>query len=102
MIQMDPHSQIRTTSQPCQLHTRHVPESHVNHRHHVWPLGEGGPNIEDNIIVACPTGHSNLHDLLQHFRIHQGEPPYAVMRRYSLEERKYAKLGWERMRRGSM
>lgn len=98
----DPHSQIRLTTQPCQLHSRHMPETHINHRHHVFPLGDGGPDIEDNIVVVCPTGHTNLHDLISHYKMYQGNPPYQITRRYSLEERKYAKLGWDRISRKSM
>lgn len=103
MSEMDPHSQIRGTSQPCQVHlTKHIPESHINHRHHVYTLGDGGPDIEDNIVVVCPTGHSNIHDLLSHYRMLQGRVPYAINRRYSLGERKIAKLGYDRMLRKAM
>ncbi len=102
MSETDPHTQIRTTSQPCELHTRHMPETHVNHRHHVWPLGEGGPNTNDNIIVVCATGHYNIHDLLSFYKMHMGKVPYAIVRRYSQEERRYAKLGYDRLTRGFM
>lgn len=98
----DPHTQIRSTTQPCQVHNRHMPESHINHRHHVWPKGDGGPDIEDNIIVVCATGHYNIHDLLSHFRMLQGNVPYSVLRRYSHDERRYAKLGYERIVRKAM
>ncbi len=98
----DPHSQIRTTTQPCQLHSKHIPESHVNHRHHIWPKADGGPDTGDNIIVACPTGHSNVHDLLSFYRMHMGNVPYAVTRRYSFKEREIAKLGFDRLTRRSL
>lgn len=98
----EPTEVLRTTVQPCLLHRKHMPESHVNHRHHIWPLGEGGPNTEDNIIVVCATGHYNIHDLLAHYKMHRGVLPYSVTKRYSFEERKYAKLGWERIMRKSM
>lgn len=102
MNEADPHSELRTTSQPCQLHKTHIPEPHVNHRHHVYPLGDGGPDIADNIIVACPTGHYSVHDLLAHYRMLMGKVPYAITRRYSVEERKYAKLGYDRIVRKAM
>lgn len=98
----DPHSQIRTTTQPCQLHQKHTPESHINHRHHVWSKGDGGPDIEDNIIVVCPTGHYNTHDLLNHYRMLMGNVPYSILRRYSTKERYYAELGYKRMMRKAM
>lgn len=102
MTQADPHSQLRTTSQPCELHTKHTPESHINHRHHVWPKGDGGPDILDNIVVVCATGHYNIHDLLEHYKMLGGNVPYGVLRRYALGERKYAKLGYDRLTRKSM
>lgn len=89
--------QIRTTVAPCEVHLkRHLPTSHVNHRHHIWPLGEGGPDIEDNIVVTCPTGHYNIHLLYKEYKSYQGEVPYTVLRRYSTGERKYAELGYRR------
>jgi hypothetical protein len=92
--------QIRTTTAPCQLHqARHIPTSHVNHRHHIWPLGEGGPDIEDNIVVACPTGHYNTHLLYNEFKLYEGDVPYKVLRRYSQGEREYAELGYKRYAR---
>lgn len=102
MNEADPHTQIRTTSQPCQLHQRHAPESHVNHRHHIWTLGDGGPDIEDNIVVACPTGHYNIHRLIAEYKIHMGNVPYNIIRTFAFGERKYAELGYKRMTRKAM
>lgn len=98
----DPHSKVLTTSQPCQVHKRHIPEPRQNQRHHVFPLGEGGPNIEDNIVVSCPTGHMNIHMLLREFKLYSGKVPYSVLRQYSLGERQYAELGYKRMTRNAM
>lgn len=98
----DPQSQIRMTTQPCLVHGVHKPEPHVNHWHHVWPLGEGGPDIPDNKVVICPTGHMNVHDLLQHFKIMMGRVPYSVQKHYTVEERKLAKLGFDRLSRKEM
>lgn len=99
---VDPHSEIRTTSQPCQLHTRHLPESHQNHFHHIWPLGDGGPDIMDNKVAVCPTGHYNIHVLLTEFKVYMGNVPYTILRTFSFEERKYAELGYKRLTRGAM
>lgn len=96
------HLNVRTTSQPCQIHKKHIPESHINHRHHVWPIGEGGPDVSDNIIIVCPTGHGNLHDLLNQFKMLMGRVPYTILRRYTIEERKYAELGYDRITRKSL
>jgi len=92
-----------TTSKPCLVHgKRHIPNPHLNHRHHVWPLGEGGPDIEANIVVVCPTGHLNIHALLNLFKLHSGEPPYTELRQFAMGERELAALGYQRMTRGSM
>ncbi len=93
---------VTQTSAPCDLHTRHIPESRINMRHHVWPLADGGPDIEDNIIAVCPTGHYNIHDLLEQYRMNMGRAHYAITRRFSLAERHYAKLGYDRLTRGYM
>lgn len=100
--QVDSHSQARTTVQPCQLHTKHIPETHINQRHHVWPLSEGGPDIEDNVVVACATGHANIHDMINQLRMHMGVLPYSVLRRYAFKERQLAQLGYARLTRGYM
>lgn len=33
--------------------------------HHVWPLGEGGPDDPANEVSVCPTTHYNVHELLR-------------------------------------
>ena len=91
-----------TTSLPCQVHNEHKPFPHVNHRHHVWPLGMGGPDDEDNIVVVCPTGHMNIHHLIDEYRRRGKDLPYTITRRFSREERRLAKLGFDRFLRGAM
>lgn len=94
--------QLIGTAEPCQVHPKHKPHPHVNHRHHVWPLGDGGPDIDTNIVVVCPTGHVNIHALLTLYRVHRGKPPYTEFRAFSYGERRYAQLGWERISRKAM
>ncbi len=91
-----------TTSQPCEVHTSHAPTPRVNHKHHVWPLGKGGPDIPENIIVVCPTGHANIHDLLREYEVNLGRVTYTTSRRYARGEARIAKLGWDRIRTGKM
>lgn len=93
---------LRTTREPCLLHKSHVPNSHINERHHVWPLGEGGPNTKANIVVVCATGHNNIHDLIKLMKVHRGKVPYAILRTFSFGEREVAKLGYDRITRGAM
>lgn len=102
MTDADAHSQIRQTSQSCQVHKKHLPNSHINHRHHIYPLGHGGPDIEDNIVIVCPTGHSNIHDLLNTYLMLMGRVPYETLRRYTYGERNIAELGYKRISRKAM
>lgn len=85
-----------TTLASCVLHRDHVPATHINEIHHVWPKGDGGPDIPENRIVVCATGHNNIHKLINEFKSYEGRVPYTVLRTYSFEERRYAKLGWAR------
>lgn len=95
----DPKSEVRTTLQPCEMHREHIPKTHVNQVHHVWPLSEGGPDIADNKVVICPTGHYSVHDLLDHYKMLMGTVPWEILKRYTREERNLAELGWKRMQR---
>lgn len=93
---------LMTTALPCAVHGKHIPASHQNHYHHVWPRGTGGPDIKANQVVVCPTGHYNIHQLLDLFLLHSGEVPYSTLRTFAFEERRLARLGWERITRGAM
>ena len=93
---------LRTTAAPCAVHSRHLPKSHVNERHHVWPLGEGGPDIPENIVVVCATGHNNIHKLMKLMLLGRGMVPYAESRTFTWQERQLAKLGYERTMRRAM
>lgn len=98
----EPVEQIRQTRLACTVHTNHIPASHLNHYHHVWPLGHNGPDIAENKVVVCPTGHSNIHELLKAFIAMRGKVPYSELRRYSYKERELAKLGYDRITRRAM
>lgn len=84
------------------MHTTHQPKSHVNEVHHVWPLGDGGPNIAANRVVACATGHNNIHALVDAYRRAGGDPGWETRRRYARLERHYAAVGWDRIQRKAM
>lgn len=96
-----PQVNLQTTA-PCKLHTKHTPHSHINEVHHIWPKGEGGPDIPENKVVVCATGHNNIHQLIKLLKAERGQLPYAVLRTFSFEERTYAQLGYDRITRGSM
>jgi 5-methylcytosine-specific restriction endonuclease McrA len=71
-------------------------------RHHIWPLGEGGPDIEENLVAVCPNGHRQIHDLLRRMKKGKGVVTWLVARRYGKKVRAYAKLGYDRIQRGAM
>lgn len=51
--------------QVCPCRTTHSPHPLELERHHVWPLGMGGPDTADNVVFVCPTTHTNTHELLR-------------------------------------
>lgn len=48
----------------CEVHTRHSPRSLRIEVHHIQPRGMGGPDIASNRVSVCPTGHFNIHHVL--------------------------------------
>jgi hypothetical protein len=80
----------------------HTPQSHINEVHHVWPLGDNGPDIAANKVVICATGHNSVHDLLGLWRKAGGEPAWDVRQHYSKGERALAATGWDRIQRQAM
>lgn len=98
----EPAPQILRTGQPCEVHNSHVPTSHVNEVHHIWPRGRGGPNVAENRVTVCATGHNNIHQLLNEMLATNGNVPYSVQRMYAFKERELARLGYERIKRGAL
>ena len=94
--------EVLTTAAPCSVHRRHSPRSHVNEVHHVWPRGDGGPDLAANRVVVCATGHNSVHALLDAYRRAHGDPGWRVRRRFTRGERALAETGWNRMSRSAM
>ncbi len=88
-----------TSRKPCLVHPKHKPEPHLTHIHHIWPLGDGGPDVEANTVVICPTGHYNVHALLDLYRLHRGKPPHVEVRRFGYGERDLAETAWRSITR---
>lgn len=61
--------------------------------HHVWPLGEGGPDIASNRVTVCSNGHSAIHDLLS--KMLKGRAPWSVRLHYGWRIRRLAKRGYD-------
>ena len=62
--------------------------------HHVWPLGEGGPNIAGNLLYLCGNSHNSAHALWRLYKRYGGTPPPAVIRRYRRYVRQVVADGW--------
>lgn len=92
-----------TTKEDCLVHNTHVPKSHVMHLHHIRPKEYGGINRADNREVICPTGHYNVHELLDAllaWDTHYPDKtfPYDILRHYSMRERALALEGFKRIK----
>ena len=53
------------TDRSCACRAVHAPAPLELERHHVWPLGMGGPDADSNIVWVCPTTHTNIHEILR-------------------------------------
>lgn len=79
----------------CTIHKFHSPIPKDIERHHIVPLSWGGPDIQENIVIVCPTGHTNIHELLREYQAadQRGEVlSWETLRTYGSSERHYAKL----------
>lgn len=114
-VKVDPETTAVTfkTALPCSVHHTHIPATHVNEIHHIWPLGYGGPNVKENKAVVCATGHNSIHELmnklLKWIEDHppaigqiQGQFPAELFDGYALGERRLARLGVDRIQRQAL
>jgi hypothetical protein len=82
-------------AQGCQCVEKHIPKPMELHKHHIWPVSEGGPNTKDNLLVLCPTAHSNIHKLWRLYESYQSRPPWPILRNYSEYARSIVEMGLE-------
>lgn len=103
-LEFDPHAELiamgarlTPTTAQCVVHGVHRPTSHVQENHHIWPQGLGGPNVAENLVYVCATGHNNIHRLMALMaKARSGDLPYEVTRSYAREELRLAQLGYRR------
>jgi len=82
----------------CEVHKYHSPRPQRVDVHHIWPSATGGPDVPENVIGACQTGHTNIHVLMDIYVKAAGKPvPWTTLRSFGPNERKYAKLGYTRI-----
>lgn len=65
--------EVPFATHPCHCVSRHVPAIRNTVRHHVVPLGWGGPDTPENVETICPNAHSEVHRLLDAF-VRNGGP----------------------------
>lgn len=81
----------------CACVGNHNPNPMELHRHHVHPLGEGGPATDDNVVWLCPTSHVNVHELLRAWIRFEGEPPWEIRKHFGPYVRNMAAEGYRLM-----
>ena len=93
----------------CALHGYHSPRPQRLHIHHVFPLAwqveaseanpldPAGAEVDYGVVHVCPTGHDNVHALLQIMRAQYERGgkklPYYKLREWGEAERDMAERG---------
>ena len=90
----EPLTATPTGERRCLCVANHTPEPRELHRHHVWPLGEGGPDVAGNLRWLCPTAHANAHKLWREYDRIGGEPSWETRRLYGVYVRQLVADGW--------
>lgn len=83
----------------CQCVGKHIPKPMELHKHHVWPISEGGPDTRSNLVLLCPTTHQNVHRLWGLYERWEGRPPWYLINKYSEYARGIVERGREARRR---
>jgi hypothetical protein len=83
-----------TGERKCRCVKGHRPEPVILHSHHVWPLGENGPDVTTNLLWLCPTTHSAVHELWRLMVKHKGVVPALELRRFTDYTRSVVQDGW--------
>lgn len=79
----------------CACVADHRPNPDEPERHHIWPVGRGGPDTPANRIPLCPTTHANVHTLERAWYAAQGLPSWAVRSRFSHYTRELARRAYQ-------
>lgn len=68
----------------CVIHRYHWPKPQRTVRHHCWPKEYGGPDVEENLINLCDTGHYNVHTAIEDLR--RGRVPKGTRKELALAQ----------------
>lgn len=82
----------------CLCVGKHIPKPMELHKHHVWPVGEGGPDTKANLLILCPTTHANVHRLwrlYERYDLEGRRPPWSELKGYSEYARSIVERGRE-------
>ena len=81
----------------CVCVKNHHPEPLELHKHHIWPLAEGGPDVDGNVVWVCPTTHANIHEILRGLIKTGGTTPWRTLITLPKYPVKIARLGYRYM-----
>lgn len=77
----------------CLCTSNHQPSVLEGTVHHIWPLGDGGPDIPHNLVYICPTTHYNVHELYRAMKKAGREISlYEFSKLYEVPVSRYAQL----------
>jgi hypothetical protein len=62
--------------------------------HHVWPLGDGGPDVRQNKIRVCANAHYSIHAMLDALAKGKGIVPWDYAQHFSPAIRGWAQKGY--------
>lgn len=77
---------------PCRCVKQHAPTPAYSQRHHIVPLGVGGPDTDDNTVPLCGSAHDWVHAKLREFARNGGPTPRRWSNEYLYD---LALAGWE-------
>jgi HNH endonuclease len=80
----------------CAIHNRHQDEPESFDRHHIVPESWGGPTKASNLATLCPTGHRDVHTLLNLLVMGGGQlQSWVKWRHWNSATRALAKKGYD-------
>lgn len=77
----------------CTSHTPVVKENELE-AHHVWPLGEGGPDVKENLLWLCANTHNKVHNLWRIYKKLNGIVPWGTLSGFTRYSRAVVAQGW--------
>ena len=76
----------------------HVHDSFVpQESHHIWPLGDGGPNIKSNRLLVCSNGHGEIHGYLDLLFKYDNAVPWRIAQHFGDSAKFYAYAGYSQI-----